>query len=215
MLETKKYTLTVEGETEKWYFLWLMGQINKCEDRAYNVSIVPKVQQRPRSFYKGVNAKTTPEVFHVCDIESEDSYHVEKFQNILKEMKEAKTQKNIKYHLGYSNFTFELWIILHKRDCFGPFSSRKQYLVPIQQCFNEKFENLDHYKQEATFKRCLNKLTLDDVKSALKRSIKINRQNVNDKKKVIKYSGYSYYSKNPALSINEVVEKILMECGVL
>ena len=80
-------------------------------------------------------------------------------------MKEAKQQKNIKYQLGYSNFTFELWIILHKKDCFGPFYNRKQYLVPIQQCFNEKFEDLEHYKQENTFKRCLEKLTLNDVKS--------------------------------------------------
>ena len=28
MLETKKYVLTVEGETEQWYFLWLKDQIN-------------------------------------------------------------------------------------------------------------------------------------------------------------------------------------------
>lgn len=27
--------------------------------------------------------------------------------------------KDIKYQLGYSNFTFELWIIVHKTDCNG------------------------------------------------------------------------------------------------
>lgn len=115
MLETKKYVLTVEGETEQWYFLWLKDQINKVEPRKYNASIVPKVQQSPRSFYKGTNAKVTPEAIHICDIESTDPYHIDKFENILKEMKEAKQQKNIKYQLGYSNFTFELWIILHKK----------------------------------------------------------------------------------------------------
>jgi hypothetical protein len=31
-------------------------------------------------------------------------------------MKEAKTQKKITYYLGYSNFTFELWMVLHKRN---------------------------------------------------------------------------------------------------
>lgn len=36
MLETKKYVLTVEGETEQWYFLWLRDQINKIESRKYN-----------------------------------------------------------------------------------------------------------------------------------------------------------------------------------
>lgn len=100
--------MTVEGETEKWYFLWLKDQINKCEHRTYNASIIPKVQQSPRSFYKGTNVKVTTEAFHICDVESTDSAHIEKFHGILKEMKEAETQKNIKYQLGYSNFTFEL-----------------------------------------------------------------------------------------------------------
>lgn len=116
MLETKKYILTVEGETENLYFLWLKNQINRCENRKYNASIVPKVQQSPKSFYKGTNAMTTPEAFHICDVESLEATHVEKFQGILNEMKEAKTPKNIKYQLGYSNFTFELWIIFHKRE---------------------------------------------------------------------------------------------------
>ena len=31
-LETRKYTFTVEGETEQWYLLWLGDQINGCED---------------------------------------------------------------------------------------------------------------------------------------------------------------------------------------
>lgn len=64
-LETRKYTFTVEGETEQWYLLWLRDQINGCEDRTYNISIDPKVQQSPRKFYKGVNAKTTPTVTHL------------------------------------------------------------------------------------------------------------------------------------------------------
>lgn len=215
MLETKKYVLTVEGETEKWYFLWLKDQINSVESRTYNASVVPKVQQSPRSFYKRTNAKATPEIIHICDVESTDRCHIDKFENILKEMKEANSQRSIKYTLGYSNFTFELWIILHKKDCFGPFTNRKQYLTPIRQCFNENFEDLDHYKQEATFKRCLKKLTLDDVKSAIKRADRLTQQNLNDNKAITKQSGYSYYRENPALSINEVIKRILTECGVM
>lgn len=215
MLENKKYVLTVEGETEQWYFLWLRDQINSCEGRTFNAAIDPKVKKSPKSFYKGTNSKVTPEAFHICDVESTDKYHIDNFENILKEMKEAKSQKNIKYHLGYSNFTFELWIILHKRDCFGPFSDRKQYLIPIQQCFGEKFEDLDHYKHETAFKRCLSKLTIDDVKAAVKRADRLAQLNLNDNKKIIKHSGYSYYRENPALSINEVVKKILTECGIM
>lgn len=129
-------------------------------------------------------------------------------------MSEAKKQKNIKYQLGYSNFTFELWMILHKKDCFSQFTDRKQYLIPIQQCFNEKFEDLGHYKNESAFKRCLSKLSIDDVKLAVKRADKIAKYNI-ENKKLIKLSGYSYFDENPALSINEVVKRILTECGII
>ena len=40
LLQTRKYTLTVEGETEQWYLLWLKDQINSFEKRKYNVAIV-------------------------------------------------------------------------------------------------------------------------------------------------------------------------------
>ena len=215
MLETKKFTLTVEGETERWYFLWLKDQINKIESRKYNASIVAKVQQSPRSFYKSTNSKICPQAIHICDVESADRSHIFRFEGILKEMAEAKKQKNIKYQLGYSNFAFELWIILHKKDCFGSFFDRKQYLIPIQQCFNEKFEDLEYYKSEQAFKRCLAKLTIEDVKSAIIRADILALQNIKNNKTIVKYSGYSYYRENPALSVNEVVKRILTECGII
>ena len=131
MLETKKYVFTVEGETEQWYLEWLRDRINECEGRSNNVAIEAKVQQSPKKFYKTVNAKTTPEVFHICDVESNEKDHVDKFKRILSEMKEAKTQKKIKYRLGYSNFAFELWIVLHKRNCNGNSIIESRYVYTL------------------------------------------------------------------------------------
>ena len=213
-LETKKYVFTVEGETEQWYLLWLRDQINQCEKRVFDVSIEAKVQQSPKKFFKTVNAKTTPKVFHICDVESNEPVHVEKFQNILSEMKEAKTQKKIIYQLGYSNYTFELWLVLHKRDCNGSLTNRRQYLDPINKAFEEHFENLDHYKRENNFKRCLAKISLADVKEAIRRAETITSNNEKDGKVLVKYKGYSYYRNNPALSIQDAVSMILTECGI-
>jgi hypothetical protein len=81
-LEIKKFTLTVEGETEMWYFNWLQDQINASPERKYNVSIDAKKQQSPKKFFKGLNAKTTPKVIHICDVESNEPVHVDKFQKI-------------------------------------------------------------------------------------------------------------------------------------
>lgn len=213
-LETLKYTFTVEGETEKWYFDWLQDIINLCPDRKFNVSIDSKVQQSPLKFAKGANPKSTPNVVHICDIESEDAVHVEKFKKILSELKDSKKQKNISYKLGYSNFTFELWIILHKKNCTGPLNHRSQYLSHINQIFNEKFENLDQYKHEDNFKRCLKKLSLSDVKGAIDKADALMQQNKNDHKKYEIYKGYKYYKENPSLTIYQAVESILSECGI-
>ena len=214
-LYTRKYTISVEGETEKWYFDWLEKQINACEGRAFNASIDAKVQQSPRKFYKGLNAKTTPQAIHICDVESNEPVHVDKFKSILSEMKEAKVQKKIAYVLGYSNFTFELWMVLHKRACNGSLIHRRQYLAPICDAFGEKFEDLDHYKREDAFARCLNKLTLEDVRAAIRRAETITSLNEQDGKTLVQHKGYSYYRDNPALSIHKVVKTILDECGVL
>lgn len=213
-LYTKKFVFTVEGETEKWYLEWLRDQINICESRKYNVAVDAKVQQSPKKFYKNANAKATPEVFHICDVESNEPVHVEKFQTILSEMKEAKTQKKITYRLGYSNFAFELWMVLHKRTCNGMLAHRRQYLEHINRAFGESFENLDQYKHEDEFKRCLGKLTLKDVRKAIERADAIMANNQKDGKTLLQYKGYTYYRDNPALSIHDAVKKMFEECGI-
>lgn len=194
--------------------LWLRDRINEQEGKEYKVAIEPKVQQHPMKFAKGVNAISTPEVIHICDVESKTAIHVEKFRSILNELKAAKTEKHISYGLGYSNYTFELWIVLHKKKCNGSLTDRTQYLSHINQIFGEKFENLDQYKHENNFKRCLSKLGLDDVRAAIQRAKEIMKMNKDNGKSLIRHGGYEYYEDNPALTMHEAVEKILVECGL-
>ena len=137
------------------------------------------------------------------------------FKKILAEMRSVKNQKGIVYILGYSNLTFELWIILHKLDCYAPLSHRKHYLDFIRRAFDEQFEDLKQYKREVSFNKCLHKLTIEDVRAAIGRAERIMTMNEKNGKLPKKVSGYSYYPDNPALSVHEIVKKILVECGVI
>lgn len=75
-------------------------------------------------------------------------------------MKAAKgLGKQITYKFGYTNLTFDLWLILHKISCNSSYAHRKNYIEPLNRAFGEHFENLDEYKHEANFKRCLRQLT--------------------------------------------------------
>lgn len=46
-------------------------------------------------------------------------------------------------------------------------NSRKQYLGPINKAFGEKFESMDEFKKEENFQRCLRKMDLSNVISAI------------------------------------------------
>lgn len=212
--ETKKYIFTVEGETEQWYLYWLRDQINACEKATYNVSIVASVQQSPKSYSKTINAKSTPNITHLCDIESNECEHINKFKNILSEMAAVKKSKKIQYSLGYSNFTFELWIILHKENCNGALVNRTQYLPRINRIFGEDFDSLKEYKEERNFKRCLSKLTLADVRDAIQRAQAIMNKNREDEKREMQHCRFKYYPDNPALTIWEPIAQILKDCTI-
>jgi hypothetical protein len=123
--------------------------------------------------------------------------------------------KDIKYQLGYSNFTFELWIIVHKTDCNGVLTHRRQYLTPLNRAYDQQFESLDQYKHEDNFKRILSQLTLDNVRNAIQRSKAIMQRNQEAGYILQQYKRYKYYKENPSLSIWESIEKILRECELL
>lgn len=51
-------------------------------------------------------------------------------------------------------------------------AEKKQYITPINQAFGEKFANMDEFKEENNFKRCLKKMNLSNVISAIECSKK-------------------------------------------
>ena len=212
---TQKYYFSVEGETEKWYFDWLQEKINKEPAAKHKVSIDSKIQN-PIKRAKSINVLTKTEIIHVFDYESNDEAHTVQFMKTLDSLKgTSKLGKQIKYQPGYSNFTFELWMVLHKAECNAPLVHRRQYLDPINKAYGEKFENLDQYKHEANFKRVLGKISLPDVIAAINRSKVIMQKNMENGLVLQQYKGYRYYRENPALSVWESIEKILKDCELL
>lgn len=213
--ETKKYYFSIEGETEKWYLDWLQKTINAIPDSKYNVKFDSKIQKDPLARVKGMTLLDKTEITHVFDKESEDSVHAKQFQETLDRMNDAEQLgKDINYKLGYSNFTFELWIILHKTDCNRAKTNRKQYLSDLNKAYNEKFEDFKQYKRENNFKRILKELTIEDVIFAVRRAETIMKKNEESGYTPQRYKGYSFYKENPSLSVWEIVDKILKECEI-
>lgn len=213
---TNKYYFSVEGETEQWYLKWLQNLINNTEESVCKVSIDCPVKKNPLKHAKSLTVTRKIEVYHFFDYESDAPIHAQRFQDTMVNMKKAEQLgKQIKYKSGYSNFTFDLWIILHMIDCNVSYVHRKQYITAINKAFGEKFENMDEYKHEDNFKHCLNKRNLSNVIDAIGRAKKIMQRNHENGYTLLQYKGYRYYKENPSLSAWEAIEKILSDCELL
>lgn len=213
---TKKYFFSVEGETEKWYLEWLTNTINSTETSSNLVSLDCKIEKSPLRRVKKATFIGKTEFWHLSDYESNDDFHAKQFKNVIDQLKQAKNiGKNIIYKFGYSNYTFDLWIILHKSNCFGHKSHRNQYLNDINHAFHKNFNDMNDYKREQHFKECLNQLTLENVKEAISRAKTIMRTNQENGYTLHQYKGYSFYKENPSLMIHEIIEKILNDCHLL
>ena len=211
--EIKKYYFSVEGETEKWYLKWLEDKINEIEKSSYKVKFDTKVQKNPKKRAKQLSVIGKLNIFHMMDFE--ELNNEKSFQDTLTKMKEAEKIKSIKYILGYSNYIFDLWIILHKKLLNSSQNYRDNYLHHINQCYQEKFESMADYKREANFKRVLTKLDFNDVVKAIGYAEKIMNDKTVQGYTEIRYKAYKYYRNNPSLSIHIVIKSILLEVGII
>ncbi|MDD4688696.1 MAG: RloB domain-containing protein [Eubacteriales bacterium] len=220
MRTNKTFYFSVEGENEKWYLDHLKKLINNCEEATFNVQFVIKKDKSPLRRIKAINvpiySKQKIPAFHIVDYESNDKEHVKQFMNILDELKEIKTKhKSYNYKLGYSNFAFEIWLIMHKDRCLASVQDRSKYVYKINELYGTNFTYLKDNKDETTFKKLLNKISLEDVKNAVANSRCIRTYQDEIGNRPLEYKGFTYYGQNPDLTINECIEIILKECGVM
>ena len=213
--QRKKYYFSVEGDTEKWYLTWLQQLINANPGSTASIKIQCEVDKNPLSYVKSLSIVDPVVVTHFFDYESNDAEHVQQFSTVMDQMKAAeKSGKSVTYQMGYSNYTFDLWMILHKADCNTSFAHRRQYLQPINQAYDEHFQSLAEYKQEDNFNRILKKISLDDVRQAISRSERIEKNNESAGHTLYQYRGFKYFKENPSLSVWKTIKDILTDCGL-
>lgn len=215
MKEKKNYYLNVEGETEKWYFLWLQNMINNSSESRFNVRFNIGVKKDPVKHVKNITIIKDLQIICIFDRESQSKEDTNLFRAALDKMKEAENLgKTVKCKLGYSNLSFELWMILHKTDSFAPQNSCDNYLRLINGAYDRAFESLKIYKQERNFNYLLQSLNINDVIEAVERG-RIIMENCAKNSAIKEYKGYKFYDENPSLSIHEIVARILKECGLM
>lgn len=215
MAERRMYYFSVEGETELRYLMWLQEVLNSAPEVRTPVRFRARVEADPFARAKGLPAYEDVHLVHVCDVESRDEAHVRHFQRVLSRMRAAEAAfPHVTCELAYTNYTFELWILLHKVDMRLPVRGREAYLPLINSAFHERFQGQGQYKREKGFSRILRQLRLEDVMRAVERAEEIEERNELTQTPT-SFAGYSYFPSNPALNVGAVVRDILEESGIL
>ena len=118
------------------------------------VAIETKLERSPLKYIKKLTITGKTEIYHLSDYESDEQMHETEFIQTMDELKAARESgKTISYKFGYSNLTFDLWMILHKMNCSGSKTHRNQYLDSINRAYGENIESMKKYKDEENFKK--------------------------------------------------------------
>ena len=223
--ESRKFFISVEGENcEKQYFEHLQKLINACPESKYNVNFVIKAQVTPRQMIKrcgsmpidrDAQGKPIP-YMHVADIEDyNDSGFRKHFFDLLDEMKVIKKESGKAYLMGYSNLTFDLWMLLHVNDMGGTVANRGKYLNSINRHFHKSFSRLDDYKDHDEFDTILKDfVSLDSIRKAVERAKIIRKWNSDNHKEKCDHKGFDFYKDNPDTTVDIIIKKIFKVCGI-
>lgn len=213
-----QYYFMVEGQTEKWYLDHIKKLINENAELDASVSFIIDIGKELMSIVKRLSSPYETILYCLVDCESKEPEHVQAFENTLRKMKIAKdTGKAVKCELGYSNYAFDLWIVLHKKDLLRPLSHRGQYLSHINDSYQTQFQSMSEYKTERDFNSgILNKIKMEDVISAIDCAEKIMSQNQNETSGHLKQLyGFKYFTENSSLSVHNIIRGILKDVGIL
>lgn len=186
--QSVKIYMSVEGDNcERLYFKHIAKIINSSGRNEYDLKIEPKKMgpyafakrfgHLPKGGYRPKGKKKEQDLpfIHIQDIEDYyDQEQQKKFTTMIDEMRKVEREFHLTYQLGYSNYTFELWLLLHVVDFTSPVPNRTSYLNPINRYFSRDFVSLNEFKEESEFQKILDEcITLDSVFQATERAKKL------------------------------------------
>lgn len=221
--ESRQFNISVEGiNCEKMYFEYLARLINTSNRSTYNLKVEPRkmspLEYAKRNAHKPVDKRKGKKIpyIHVQDVEDYyDDFQRTKFYGMINEIRTAQDKFGICYKLEYSNYTFELWMLLHVADMVQAVQDRHPYLASVNRWFQRNYRSIDEFKSHDEFQRILDEfVTLDSIKQAISRAEKIVQNNDREKKVKENYKGFTFYRDNPDISVHEVVQMIFDVCEV-
>jgi len=200
--DRRYYYLALEGMTELMYFERLRDLINASALHPYRIELVTAVEHSPRRAYKRLKSKAdvseqgSAVFWHIRDMENPSERQA--FYSALRELKQCGMR------LCYSNYTFELWLLLHKCRFAESLADKRSYLKHINKYYNTNYSTIHEYKEHNNMRRMLMSLTRNDVLTAIENADSL----MAEKSRAVlprQFCGFTYYEENPAVTVQDIV----------
>lgn len=203
-LPEKLFIIGCEGKNqERIYFQNLKRVINRIENRKYNVNFnyAEPFGGDPlcvvdRTIHKSIGKKNKASIFD--------------YDGKTAKFEEAINLANVhNVNVGYSNYCFDLWLILHKEDYVTVVKNQNDYEGDVKRVYN--LPQSTNIKHRNTVRRICDQLDLASIVKAIKRFERLE-PTLNRKRNVT--TSESVYYSNPDTSMPKLLRYIFNEAGL-
>lgn len=115
-----------------------------------------------------------------------------------------------KIELGYTNYCFDLWLILHKEDYFEVVENQDSYADKLRQVYGLAEDA--NIKKEKRVIEMVNQIGLSDIKSAIQRGRKISEDN--QSKEANTTPEENRYYDNPDTQMHVLLQLLFEKVGI-
>lgn len=113
--------------------------------------------------------------------------------------------------LGYTNYCFDLWLILHKEDFFDSVNSQDDYAEKVKQVYGLRGDA--NIKKKEQVELILNQIDIENIKAAIARAELITSNNL--AKEANKTPQEHEYFDNPDTQMHNMLKSIFQKVGVI
>ena len=203
----RKYLCICDGQQETMYLSHVAKLIKDFPRKVVTFNTFVDSPHRLEKRYEDYDCAA---VFDFDHNDVEFKRNIEICDSLNKKLKPSKRKEGKYIYHAYSSVNFDLWLILHKEDYNKCVTRNDAYINDVRRIFGLKAT--DNIKNEDVIKTILSQITLDDVKSAIRRAEIIRKSK--EKLDGTKIGNTTIYS-NPDFSIHEFLRAVLEDSGDL
>lgn len=198
------YNITVEGNQEKLY-------LKRVQELLNNILENYTVEFKIKNAKGGDPFKIVEEIVNKVTLyDKEDKRIIAVFDNDNKDESYKKAiEKCHKNQIvpAVTNISFDLWLISHKKLMVKQVIKSNDYAKELKKIY--KLGNVD-IKKEENINKILEQITIQDIKTAIINSKKIEQRN-EEKIAIYRFKKTSYYD-NPDIHIHKFIERVCKDC---